>query len=57
MGAAGWWAPPLAGVFERYLEAGNNADWLLCDGGGKRFVASNGVATCELRFWLGRARP
>lgn len=54
-GLRGWWAPPPAGVFARYLEAGNNADWLLCAGGGKRFVAANGVAACELRFWLERA--
>ena len=57
-GLRGWWAPPPAGVFARYLEAGNTADWLLCDGGGgKRFVAGNGVAACELRFWLERAGP
>ncbi len=56
-GLRGWWAPPPAGVFARYLAAGNNADWLLCDGGGKRFVASNGVAACELRFWLEPAGP
>ena len=57
-GLRGWWAPPPAGVFARYLEAGNNADWLLCaGGGGKRFAAGNGVAACELRFWLERAGP
>ena len=55
-GLRGWWAPPPVGVFARYLEAGNNADWLLCDGG-KRFVAANGVAACELRFWLEKAGP
>lgn len=55
-GLRGWWAPPPAGVFARYLEAGNNADWLLCDSG-KRFVAANGVAACELRFWLEKAGP
>lgn len=56
-GLRGWWAPPPAEVLARYLAAGNNADWLLCDGGGKRFVAANGVAACELRFWLEKAGP
>jgi hypothetical protein len=56
-GLRGWWAPPPAGVFARYLAAGNEAEWLLCAGGGKRFMAQNGVAACELRFWLERAGP
>ena len=53
-GLRGWWAPPPAGVFAHYLAAGNDPDWLLCEGGGKRFTAQNDAAACELKFWLGK---
>jgi hypothetical protein len=54
----GWWAPPPDAVFARYLDAGNNADWLLCDGGKntQRFT-DNGNPACDLRFWLAKPGP
>jgi hypothetical protein len=55
----GWWAPPPSDVFARYLAAGNNADWLLCDDGkgAQRFTTSDGTPACDLRFWLAKPGP
>jgi hypothetical protein len=30
-------------VFARYLTAGNDANWSVCEGGGKRFMAQNNL--------------
>lgn len=56
-GLRGWWAPPPAGVFARYLAAGNDPNWLLCEGSGKRFTTDRDAAACELKFWLGKPGP
>lgn len=49
--------PPPAGVFARYLAAGNDPNWLLCEGVGKRFTAQNNVAACVLKFWIQKPGP
>jgi len=56
-GLRGWWAPPPAGVFARYLAAGNDPNWLLCDGGGKRYTTDPNASACELKFWLEKPGP
>ena len=56
-GLRGWWAPPPAGVFARYLAAGNDPNWLLCEGGGKRFTTDRNASACQLKFWLEKPGP
>lgn len=56
-GLRGWWAPPPAGMFARYLAAGNDPNWLLCEGGGKQFTTDRNLSACELKFWLEKPGP
>jgi hypothetical protein len=40
-----------------YLAAGNDPNWLLCEGGGKRFTTDRNASACELKFWLEKPGP
>ena len=56
-GLRGWWAPTPAGVFARYLSAGNDPEWLLCGGGGGQRFTDHNAPACDLKFWLAKPEP